>query len=76
MGLVTNVQGLYVTRLLLGAFEVSYSIYCSNVLKNFCVKQAGVFPGLNFVFTMWYTREELNFRVALFVMGTSLSGKY
>ncbi|GJJ10312.1 hypothetical protein Clacol_004538 [Clathrus columnatus] len=58
MGLVTNVQGLYTTRFLLGVFE------------------AGLFPGINFIFTMWYTRQELNVRIAVFIMGSSLSGAF
>ncbi|GJJ11063.1 hypothetical protein Clacol_005294 [Clathrus columnatus] len=58
MGLVTNAQGLYATRFLLGMFE------------------SGLFPGLNFVFTTWYTRKELNFRVSIFFMGATLAGAF
>ncbi|GJJ10311.1 hypothetical protein Clacol_004537 [Clathrus columnatus] len=58
MGLVTNVQGLYATRILLGVFE------------------AGLLPGLIFIFTMWYTRQELNIRIAAFITGSSLSGAF
>ncbi|KAF8529986.1 putative MFS nicotinic acid transporter Tna1 [Gautieria morchelliformis] len=58
MGLVTNHQGLYATRFLLGVFE------------------SGLFPGLNFLFTTWYTREELNARVAVFFSGATLAGAF
>ncbi|KAF8572720.1 putative MFS nicotinic acid transporter Tna1 [Ramaria rubella] len=58
MGLVTNHQGLYATRFLLGLFE------------------SGLFPGLNFLFTTWYTRNELNFRVSIFLAGATLAGAF
>lgn len=58
MGLVTNAQGLYATRFLLGMFE------------------SGLFPGLNFLLTTWYTRKELNIRVSIFFMGATLAGAF
>ncbi|GJJ10303.1 hypothetical protein Clacol_004529 [Clathrus columnatus] len=67
MGLVTNVQGLYVTRFLLGFFEVGTSIQSS--VTALILIQAGLFPGLSFIFTMWYTRQELNIRLAVFITG-------
>ncbi|KAF8529980.1 putative MFS nicotinic acid transporter Tna1 [Gautieria morchelliformis] len=38
--------------------------------------ESGLFPGLNFLFTTWYTREELNVRVAIFFSGATLAGAF
>ncbi|GJJ10314.1 hypothetical protein Clacol_004540 [Clathrus columnatus] len=75
MGLVTNVQGLYATRFLLGVFEVGTSKF-QSIVTMLILTQAGLFPGLNFIFTMWYTRQELNIRIAIFIMGSSLAGAF
>jgi hypothetical protein len=37
--------------------------------------QSGLFPGLNFLFTTWYTRKELNSRVSIFFSGATLAGQ-
>ncbi|KAF8479373.1 putative MFS nicotinic acid transporter Tna1 [Gautieria morchelliformis] len=37
---------------------------------------SGLFPGLNFLFTTWYTRKELNSRVSIFFSGATLAGAF
>lgn len=36
----------------------------------------GLFPGLNFVLTTWYNREEQNWAVSLFFAGSTLAGAF
>jgi len=36
----------------------------------------GLFPGLNFLISCWYTREQQNRRVAWFFSGATLSGAF
>lgn len=38
--------------------------------------EAGLFPGLNFLISCWYTREQQNQRVAWFFSGATLSGAF
>ncbi|GJJ10366.1 hypothetical protein Clacol_004592 [Clathrus columnatus] len=49
-------------------------VICYKILLG--VFEAGIVPGLTFIFTMWYTREELNIRIAAFIMASSLSGAF
>ncbi|KAF8522741.1 putative MFS nicotinic acid transporter Tna1 [Hysterangium stoloniferum] len=37
--------------------------------------EAGLFPGLNLLFSTWYTRNELNVRVSIFFAGATLAGE-
>ncbi|KIJ55530.1 hypothetical protein M422DRAFT_24098 [Sphaerobolus stellatus SS14] len=67
---------------------VGWSIFqiCMGLVTNaqglyamrFCLGmfEAGLFPGLNFVFTTWYTRQELNARVSIFFSGATLAGAF
>ncbi|KAL6247510.1 hypothetical protein RBB50_005856 [Rhinocladiella similis] len=40
------------------------------------VAEAGLFPGIVFYFSMWYKRNERQFRVALFFSAASLAGAF
>lgn len=38
--------------------------------------ESALYPGLNFLFTTWYTRKQLNLRVAIFFSGATLAGAF
>ncbi|KAM0752161.1 putative MFS nicotinic acid transporter Tna1 [Meredithblackwellia eburnea MCA 4105] len=48
------------------------------VAARFCLglAESGLFPGICFYLTMWYKRDEANFRVSLFFSAATLSGAF
>ncbi|KAF8485646.1 putative MFS nicotinic acid transporter Tna1, partial [Gautieria morchelliformis] len=48
------------------------SLYATRFLLG--MFESGLFPGLNFLFTTWYTLQELNGRVSIFFSGATLAG--
>lgn len=38
--------------------------------------EAGLFPGINYLLTTWYTRKEQNVRIAIFFAGATLAGAF
>ncbi|KAF8522744.1 major facilitator superfamily domain-containing protein [Hysterangium stoloniferum] len=51
---------------------ICFIMICWAILQM----QSGLFPGLNFLFTTWYTRKELNARVSIFFAGATLAGAF
>ena len=45
-------------------------------LAHFTYSTGGLFPGLNFVLTTWYNREEQNWAVSMFFAGATLAGAF
>jgi hypothetical protein len=45
-------------------------------VPSFASSIGGLFPGLNFVLTTWYNRDEQNWAVALFFAGATLAGAF
>ncbi|KIM77228.1 hypothetical protein PILCRDRAFT_12219 [Piloderma croceum F 1598] len=82
-GLVTNQAGLFGIRILLGA-----TVYLTaRRLRTFLAVTpfiridlpsiiAGLFPGVIFVFSMYYCRRERSWRVAIFFGGAALAGAF
>src|SRR5690348_17143515 len=70
----TNFAGMLVIRLLLGAFEGrSSSAFGCLRTDQFA---AGFFAGVVFYLTLFYTRGELGFRIALFFGSALLAGAF
>lgn len=69
-----NFAGMLVIRLLLGAFEGEPSSSCSCCRTDKCA--AGFFAGVVFYLTLFYTRGELGFRIALFFGSALLAGAF
>jgi hypothetical protein len=42
----------------------------------FTYSKGGLYPGLNFVLTTWYNREEQNWAISLFFAGSTLAGAF
>ncbi|KZT55194.1 putative MFS nicotinic acid transporter Tna1 [Calocera cornea HHB12733] len=38
--------------------------------------EGGLFPGINYMLTTWYTREEQNMRISIFFAGATLAGAW
>lgn len=64
-GVVATLMG--VTQSLAGLFVVRFFLG---------VTEAGLFPGIVFYLSMWYTRGERVFRIALFFSAASLAGAF
>ncbi len=52
--------------------------YGQLLALRFCLgaAESGLFPGLNFMLSGWYRREELNKRTAIFFGGAVLAGAF
>ena len=40
------------------------------------VAEAGLFPGINYLLSCWYTRSELGIRVAIFFSAAAFAGSF
>ncbi|KAI0304323.1 major facilitator superfamily domain-containing protein [Multifurca ochricompacta] len=67
-GLVTNQAGLFGIRVPADMFDTN-----SQVLG---VTEAGLFPGVIFIFSVYYLRRERHWRVAIFFGGAALAGAF
>jgi len=38
--------------------------------------ESGLFPGINYLLTTWYTRQEQNLRISIFFAGSTLAGAF
>lgn len=64
-GIVATLQGIVVNK---AGFYV---------VRTFLgITEGGLFPGVVFYLSMWYTREERTFRIALFFSAASLAGAF
>ncbi|KAK0634307.1 major facilitator superfamily domain-containing protein [Bombardia bombarda] len=55
----------------------NYEGKCLLIARIFLgVTEAGLFPGVAYYLTMWYTREEIQFRQALFFSAASIAGAF
>ncbi|KAK4702076.1 hypothetical protein P7C70_g4146, partial [Phenoliferia sp. Uapishka_3] len=52
--------------------------YGGLVAARFCLglAESGLFPGICFYLTMWYKRDEANFRISLFFSAATLAGAF
>lgn len=57
-GIVHNMAGFFVVRVVLG------------------ITEGGLFPGVVFLLSMWYKRDERQFRIAMFFSAASLAGAF
>ncbi|KAF8522743.1 putative MFS nicotinic acid transporter Tna1 [Hysterangium stoloniferum] len=62
-----------IIQILMGLVKNAKALYVARFLQG--MFEAGLFPGLNFLLSTWYTRKELNVRVAVFCMGATLAGE-
>ncbi|KAF8503009.1 putative MFS nicotinic acid transporter Tna1 [Gautieria morchelliformis] len=63
-----------ILQVCMGLVTNHQSLYATRFLLG--MFESGLFPGLNFLFTTWYTREELNGRVSVFFSGATLAGAF
>ncbi|KAI9808801.1 MAG: hypothetical protein M1825_003954 [Sarcosagium campestre] len=91
MGIVQNYRGLLTARLFLGLTEaglylslslstVAYPTFATEILseadKIDCRDVPGLYPGVAYYITMWYTRTESQFRQAMFFSAASVAGAF
>lgn len=81
MGTVHNFAGLWTTRFMLGLaegadFDSPQAHLATADVHHSLISIGGLFPGLNFVLTTWYNRNELNLVVSLFFAGSTLAGAF
>lgn len=62
---VTTLQGVLQSRA--GFYVIRFALG---------VSEAGLFPGVVYYLSMWYSRQERQFRVALFFCAATLSGAF
>ncbi|KAF8530469.1 putative MFS nicotinic acid transporter Tna1 [Hysterangium stoloniferum] len=60
--------------LAMGLVKNAKGLYATRILLG--MFESGLFPGLNFLFTTWYTRKELNSRLCIFFSGANLAGAF
>ncbi|KAF8522739.1 putative MFS nicotinic acid transporter Tna1 [Hysterangium stoloniferum] len=58
----------------MGLVKNAKELYATRFLLG--MFEAGLFPGLNFLFSTWYSRKELNVRIAIFFAGATLAGAF
>jgi len=83
MGVVNDFGGLAAARFMLGLAEGQmmcgrqfWRILTDFSLLPFTYFIGGLFPGLNFVLTTWYNRNEQNWAVSMFFAGATLAGAF
>ncbi|KAF8522742.1 putative MFS nicotinic acid transporter Tna1 [Hysterangium stoloniferum] len=62
-----------ILQISMGLVNNAKALYATRFLLG--MFEAGLFPGLNFLFSTWYTRKELNVRVSIFFAGATLAGE-
>jgi hypothetical protein len=73
--LVNNYSGLLAARLMLGLAEGGKNALPS-ISERHPYLRLGLFPGINLYLSMFYRREELQLRIALFYSFSALSGAF
>lgn len=79
LGLVKTGPQLIAVRFLLGLFEGETTVQKDqgNLARKLTyIHTGGLFPGLNFIFSLYYTREQLGQRVAIFFAGATRELRY
>lgn len=76
---VTNFAGMMTVRVLLGAFEYVYESHINSTenmsrTNNLFFCRAGFFPAAMYLCSQWYPRNQLAFRLSLFMAVASASG--
>jgi MFS transporter, ACS family, DAL5 transporter family protein len=74
MGIVNNFGGLVATRFMLGLTEGFSIPFFPIVPEPDPVFLGGLFPGINFLLTTWYNRNEQNLVISLLYAGATLAG--
>ncbi|KAF2093624.1 MFS general substrate transporter [Rhizodiscina lignyota] len=59
---------------LMGITQSKEGLYAARFFLG--VAEAGLFPGATYLLTLWYKRYEVQFRMAIFYFGASLSGAF
>ena len=63
-----------VCTLAIGLCKNGAGLIVARIFLGFA--EGGLFPGISYMLSCWYTREELSLRVSLFFLGATLSGAF